>query len=113
MTEEKFRSEIETLNQFFIIFCKDKHQNQKNFILSQDFNNKEFTLQSELCEECKNSLVKAIQHISLCPHEIKPRCRKCPNPCYEKNHWKQIAKIMRYSGIKLGLIKIKKVLFRQ
>lgn len=110
MTKEKFQSEIETLNQFFITFCKDKHQNQNKYTLSQNFNNKEFTLQSELCEECKNSLEKAIKHISECPHEIKPRCRKCPNPCYEKSHWKQIAKIMRYSGIKLGLIKIKKAL---
>jgi hypothetical protein len=46
-----------------------------------------------------------------CPHEIKPRCRKCPTPCYEKQEWKNIARIMKYSAIKLSLGKIKSRVF--
>ena len=37
-----------------------------------------------LCDECNSLSSKAIKHLQECPHEQKPRCRKCPNPCYEK-----------------------------
>ncbi|NLM99553.1 MAG: hypothetical protein GX170_05965, partial [Campylobacteraceae bacterium] len=45
-------------------------------------------------------------------NEEKPSCRKCPNPCYEKDRWKLLAKIMKYSGMKLGLLKIRKMFKR-
>jgi len=112
MTEEKFKSEIDTLNDFFIVYCKDKHPIQNKCTISSTFNNKTFNIQTEICAQCKELLEHACNNISLCPHEIKPRCRKCPNPCYEKSEWKRIAKIMRYSGIKLGLIKIRDMLFK-
>ena len=105
MKEEKFKSEIEILKKFFIIYCKNKHQNQieKNYSISYKNLNLDFDI--FLCNECYNLLNYAITKLIECPHDPKPRCRKCPNPCYEKDKYKQMAKIMRFSGMKLGLTK--------
>lgn len=108
MTEEKFQGELQTLEKFFTLNCADKHTNQslKEYKLEYKNSYHEFTL--ELCDECHKLISYSHQRLQECPHEIKPRCRKCPNPCYEKKEWKALAKLMRYSGLKLGLIKIKK-----
>ena len=65
-----------------------------------------FKVDLTLCDECNSLFSKAIKHLQECPHDPKPRCRKCPNPCYEKEEWKNIAKIMKYSGMKLGVGKV-------
>ncbi|WP_457561071.1 nitrous oxide-stimulated promoter family protein [Caminibacter sp.] len=108
MTLEKFESEINTLNKFFTIYCHDKHQNQyeKEYIIP--YSEKTFYLKANLCSECHSLLHYAILKLQDCPNDPKPRCRNCPNPCYEKDKYKQMAKMMRYSGMKLGLTKAAK-----
>ncbi len=110
MTNEKFKSEIETLNKFFNIYCQNKHQNQTRKKYNITYNNTSFQLDTNLCNECKELLEYAIQKLQNCPYKEKPKCRKCPNPCYDKQEYKQMAKIMRYSGMKLGLTKAAKKL---
>ncbi|WP_256365475.1 hypothetical protein [Campylobacter iguaniorum] len=39
-------------------------------------------------------------------------CRKCPHICYEKSELKFMVKVIRSSGIKLGLSKIKSLFQR-
>ncbi len=110
MTIKKFQEEINTLKKFFPIYCNDKHLNQykKQYIINYKNENIEFEI--ELCDECHNMLNYSIERLKECPHDPKPRCRKCPNPCYEKEKYKQMAKMMRYSGVKLGLSKtVKKI----
>ena len=108
MTNEKFRSEIDTLKKFFEIYCHDKHQDkimhEGNYNIP--YNDTYFKLDVTLCNECNELLSHSISKLQACPHDPKPRCRKCPNLCYEKDEWKQIAKIMKYSGMKLGLGKV-------
>ena len=108
MTYEKFESEINTLKKFFEIYCHNKHQekimHEGNYNIP--YKDRNFKLDLTLCDECNSLFSKAIKHLQECPHEQKPRCRKCPNPCYEKEEWKNIAKIMKYSGMKLGLGKV-------
>jgi len=105
MTNEKFRSEIDTLKKFFEIYCHDKHQDrimhEGNYNIP--YNDTFFKLEVTLCNECNSLLSTSIRNLQNCPHNPKPRCRKCPNPCYEKEDWKAVAKIMKYSGMKLGL----------
>jgi len=105
MTFEKFESEVITLKKFFSIHCKDKHTNQKieDYIVPYLDNSLEFEVY--LCEECHNLLQYAIKKLQECPNDPKPKCRKCPNPCYDKDEYKKMAKIMRYSGMKLGMTK--------
>lgn len=108
MTNEKFISEVETIKKFFTIYCKDKHTHQQNYIRSIDYKNQNYQVELELCDECRELINYSIERLQGCPHEIKPRCRKCPNPCYEKTQWKQLARLMKYSGIQLGILKIKR-----
>ena len=107
MTNEKFESEINTLKKFFEIYCKDKHENQKNHTSYVEYKSKFLTLELDLCEECYKTINYSFLKLQSCPQEIKPRCRVCPKPCYEKQEWKDIAKVMKYSAIKLSLGKIK------
>jgi hypothetical protein len=108
MTNEKFINEVETLKKFFTIHCKDKHIDQNSFISNLRYKNENYDVDFHLCDECKQLINYSIERLQKCPHEIKPRCRTCSSPCYEKKQWKKLAKLMRYSGIKLGILKIKK-----
>lgn len=108
MTTRKFKNEVYTLHSFLETYCSHKHKNkvQKNRdILYKDL---QFSLTLNLCDECMEIFEYSLDKLQNCPHEDKPRCRKCSNPCYEKLYWKRLAKIMRYSGVKLGLLKIKR-----
>ena len=107
MTTEKFEIEINTLKNFYELYCKDKHENQKEIKINLEYKSKSFILELNLCQDCQKAINYSFTKLQSCPHEIKPRCRKCPNPCYEKNEWKNIAKVMKYSAIKLSLGKIK------
>ncbi|AXH11019.1 hypothetical protein CP960_10865 [Malaciobacter halophilus] len=107
MTTEKFELEINTLKEFFELYCKNNHKNMKSYTKNLTYKNKEFKIELILCEECKEDIFYSFDRLLQCPHEIKPRCRKCPKPCYEKKQWKKTAKIMKYSGIQLGLKAIK------
>ncbi|CUU69450.1 Nitrous oxide-stimulated promoter [Campylobacter hyointestinalis subsp. hyointestinalis] len=49
----------------------------------------------------------ANERLQNCPHGEKPKCRKCPHICYDKNELKYVVKIMKSSGMKLGLNKLK------
>ena len=108
MTTEKFEIEINTLKTFFELYCKDKHENQidKNIVL--EYNGKIFTMSLSLCTTCHDAINYSHERLLACPHDIKPRCRTCPTPCYEQTRWKNIAKVMKYSAIKLSLSKVKK-----
>ncbi len=114
MTTKKFEKEIKTLQKFFTIYCKDKHTGQYEKEYKIPYKDKIFEFDANLCDECHSLLQYAILRLQECPNDPKPRCRKCPNSCYEKDKYKLMAKMMRYSGMKLGLTKaaqrIKKIL---
>lgn len=103
----KFNLEVNTLKDFFAIYCKDKHSNQQKRSITLKFKNHERIVNLELCEECYKNLNYSFDRLVECPHEIKPRCRTCPSPCYEKKQWTKTARVMKYAGIKLGMSKLK------
>ena len=107
MTKEKFKIEIDTLKKFFELYCKNKHQDINSFTKNLVYKDEIFKIDLHLCNKCKEDIEYCFQRLLECPHEIKPRCRKCPNPCYEKSQWKKTAKIMKYSGVRLGFNSIK------
>ena len=107
MTTEKFEIEINTLKTFLELYCKDKHELQETKNITLNYKSNSFNLETNLCEDCQKAIDYSFIKLQNCPHEIKPRCRKCPNPCYEKQEWKNIARVMKYSAIKLSLGKIK------
>lgn len=107
MTSEKFEIEINTLKKFYELYCKDKHEGQFSKIENPVYKNIVFNINLELCTECFDAINYSFDRLQACPHEIKPRCRTCPAPCYEKQRWKETARVMKYSAIKLSLGKIK------
>lgn len=107
MKLEKFKAEINTLKKFYEIFCHDKHDEVELRKYIFNYKNESITVELMLCTHCQRNISYAFEKLIECPHENKPRCRKCPNPCYEKTQWKYTAKVMKYAAIKLSLGKIK------
>ncbi len=114
MTDEKFIHDSKTVLKFIQVYCDDKHKEEIKSKESKElfYRDKELHVSVDyiLCTTCKNTFITSYKNLQSCPHEEKPSCRKCPKPCYERPDWKQVAKIMRYGGIKLGLTKLKKLL---
>lgn len=112
MTDEKFINDSETVLKFIQTYCDDKHKGEIKVKESQELVYKDKKLCTSvhynLCDACKNTFEISYKNLQSCPHQEKPSCRKCPKPCYEKPDWKRVAKIMKYSGMKLGLTKLKK-----
>jgi len=108
MQIEKFKSEVATLKKFFELYCHDHHDNRKIHQKQLLYKNETVDVNLELCDECMELLQYSFDRLLECPHDPKPMCRSCPNPCYEKPQWKKVAKLMRYSGMQLGLLKVKR-----
>lgn len=115
MTEEKFILDSETVLKFIQCYCDSEHfKAQKNKdSIKLNYNNKDLNeeIHYHLCEKCEETLHYSYIKLQECPHDEKPSCRKCPKACYDKIEWKLIANIMRYSGLRLGILKIRKKLF--
>jgi hypothetical protein len=109
MTDEKFIGEVKTLQKFFTKYCEDKHHNQREVTKKFSYNNINYDIKLNLCDECNKLINYSFNRLNECQHDIKPRCRTCPSPCYEKQEWKKLSKLMKYSGLQFGLIKIKKL----
>ncbi len=108
MTVEKFESEIEVLQRFCEYYCKEKHTNILKKDISIQYKDKTFYQTLNLCETCLDTIFYSYEKLQSCPHEEKPRCRKCPSPCYERHRWKNMVTIMKFSAINLGLSKLRK-----
>ena len=107
MTNEKFISEVRTLKKFFTKYCEDKHEERQTINQTLNYKDVDYNIELTLCPVCIKLINYSFDRLHGCPHEIKPRCRTCPSPCYEKTEWKKLAKLMRYSGFQFGLTKIK------
>ena len=108
MENTKFDSEIQTLSKFVHMYCQgNKHKNRFSREVELDYKNKSYFYKLDLCEDCYKTITYSFVKLQKCPHEIKPRCRHCSKPCYNTLKWNELSSIMRYSGIRLGLTKIK------
>jgi hypothetical protein len=110
MTFEKYKEELTTLTTFVTHYCGDKHKDLPKKIRSISVSYADERcdpLEAVLCAECTNIIAYGITRLQKCPYEEKPKCRKCVDPCYDRPQWKHVASIMSYSGMKLGLTKIK------
>lgn len=109
MTLEKYTIEITTLKTYFEYFCKHNHQKSFPFNIKHTYQNQDFYEDINLCNNCFDTFQYSLQRVQNCQYDEKPRCRKCPTPCYEEVYWKKVAKVMRYSGIRLTLHQIFKM----
>ena len=112
MNKEKLLSDTQTLHRFIQLHCDKKHHDvpKKKGALEVSFKEEALCeLPYHICEECETLFIYAYGRLKNCPHEHKPSCRKCPDPCYEKPMWKKMAKVMMFSGMQLGLTKLRKL----
>ena len=110
MDKDKFESEIEVLKSFFEVYCTGQEHKDRKFT-GFTCTHKEliYTIELSLCQECQTLLSYSLNKLQNCPYDKKPRCRTCIHPCYEKLEWKSLAKVMRYSGLRLGVLKVKRI----
>lgn len=112
MTRDKLETDSKTLYKFIQLNCDKRHHDvpKKKSTLHVIFKDEVLSeLPYNLCEECETLFIYAYGKLKNCPHEHKPSCRKCPNPCYEKPMWKKMANVMMFSGMQLGLTKLRKL----
>ena len=115
MTTEKFEKDARTVHKFIQLYCDKKHteaDKTKGCVKLNYHDNYLGDIRYNLCKDCKTTLDTSLDNLLNCPHDEKPSCRKCPAPCYEKTDWKKVAKIMKYSGMQMGLLKIRKLFKR-
>lgn len=110
MTFEKYTQELTTLTTFISQYCSDKHRDlprKGRSITLKYAGEREEPLEALLCDECAEILDYGIARLQGCPFDDKPKCRQCPNPCYERPMWKKVAKIMSHTGMRMGLRKVR------
>jgi hypothetical protein len=108
MDAKKFQEELNTVSSFLLYYCEKHEHSRSDTAFSCSHEGVCYTQQVLLCKECFELMEYTAAKLSACPHTVKPRCRKCPNPCYEKKQWKTLAKVMRFSGMHAGVLHVKK-----
>ena len=112
LSEDKFIHDTQTVLKFIQLYCDEKHKDseKQDGIQHLNYLNKDLheEINYHLCEACTDTFIYSYKALQKCPHDEKPSCRKCPEPCYDRPRWKHLASIMKFSGMKFGLIKIKK-----
>jgi len=116
MTKEKFLYDSQTVLKFIQYYCDHKHTIREKPHSNINLYYKNYSLKEnldfKLCFECKKTFYYSYMKLQACPHDEKPSCRKCIDPCYGRDEWKKIAKIMKYSGMNLGLLRVRKLFSR-
>jgi hypothetical protein len=81
----KHSRDREILRRFVGIYCKHHHQADGQ----------------GLCDNCAELLGYALEKLSRCPMDPKPKCKDCPVHCYDPEHRERIREVMKFSGVHL------------
>ena len=99
---EKEKHDIRILSKFVGIYCRYHHRDER---APFDFKTPGFEGLFEdslaLCPGCTRLLRYGLTMRLRCPHELKPLCKKCPNPCYKPDYRERIREVMKFSGMHL------------
>jgi hypothetical protein len=99
----KMCKDLRTLIQFIDIYCHGCHKESPRSqvkLKSHDVNDL-YGKDVELCDDCVKLLTHALVKRCICPQDLKPQCKHCPNHCYHPKYRSQIQEAMKYSGRKL------------
>ena len=104
--EKKLRKDILILAQFVQCRCRARHCGReavpvaaKGTTLSPWISD----LNLNLCSECRSLFLHGAAKRVLCPYDPKPRCKKCPTPCYRPGYRETVRAVMRDSGLRMIL----------
>jgi hypothetical protein len=97
--------DILILGQFVRLYCQTRHAGCETLpvtvkgTLAPWING----LDLKLCSECRGLFLHGAAKRVLCPYAPKPRCKKCPTPCYRPGHREAMRAVMRDSGRRMIL----------
>jgi len=81
----KFSRELKTIAAMIDLFCRKNHGSPMR------------------CTQCADLFAYVAARLERCPHgEDKPTCARCEIHCYSPEMRSRIARVMRYSGPRLG-----------
>ncbi len=101
--DRKKSRDVRVLRDFIAIFCREKHQDNKEPFRARDARLQQ-VLGDEplpLCGECSRLFRHGVAKLLLCPYNPKPMCKKCTTHCYAPGYRERIREVMRFSGIYL------------
>lgn len=99
---KKEKKDIKVLGQFVEIYCRFHHESERTRFTSKTPRLEGLFEESlELCTECMRLLRYALGMRLCCPHDPKPMCKKCPDPCYKPEYREKIREVMKFSGMHL------------
>ena len=104
MTKEmskKEEADIRTLAKFVAVYCENHHDGREPFEFRASALEGLFADPFDLCPNCAKLLKYGLTMRLRCPHDVKPMCKKCPNPCYKAEYREKIREVMKFSGIHL------------
>jgi hypothetical protein len=112
MQRAKLQEESAHLERFFSLYCAHNHtcQEVRSFCIMHE--ERGYVFEAKVCSACGELLEYALQKLAACPHDPKPRCRTCQEPCYEKKEWKALAKVMRYGALRVEFDKVRDFVLR-
>ena len=97
----KEKADIRVLVRFIALFCRKKHDGEKEPFAIEAALLKDVVRPVELCPDCAKLLKYGLSMRLRCPHVPKPQCKKCNAPCYREEYREKIREVMRFSGMLL------------
>jgi len=99
---EKEKADIRTLMKFVAVFCREHHNAERAPFFFRNFDIKEIEKKEiSVCPDCTRLLTYGLAMRLKCPHDPKPMCKKCEDPCYHGEYKSKIRQVMKFSGMYL------------
>jgi predicted amidophosphoribosyltransferase len=75
------RRQVAILRRFVEVYCRRHHDG------------------NAICPACQNLLDYALGRLVNCPRQPKPKCKDCPQSCYDEDYRRRMREVMRFSGM--------------
>jgi hypothetical protein len=104
---KRLRRDAAMLARMVEIYCHDHHgEQEKADFAGRGMLEKIDLDRTSLCPQCAELLIHGLVKRITCPFDspperIKPRCKRCPEPCYSDRYRQFVREVMKYSGLKL------------
>lgn len=95
---QEARDDIAFLTNLIVLYCENHHPDKKRHLLKRKGRAGESLPAGDFatCDDCRKLLMHGVARRLACPHNPKPSCRNCEEPCHHPDYRRRIAKIMRW-----------------
>lgn len=105
LQETQTRKDILILAQLVQIYCRSHHGDREAHAVTAGGTLVPWMDRQDLhlCSKCGSLFLHGAAKRVFCPYDPKPRCKKCPTPCYRPGYREAMRTVMRYSGSRMIL----------